>query len=305
MMKDQNLLPEPLKGMPMMKQTETPTENRVNPDELQQRIKDLNMVFDVVRVVDPSAQHQIIYHGDGTAKLAKEYCFCLWNRNERCANCISARTLATRRKTTKFEFTDDHTYLVASTYLEVDQRPCVLECILELNDATLLGAYGKSEFIARITRYNNQLFNDSLTGVRNRRYYDQQISGLTVQAAAMLDIDHFKTINDTWRHKAGDAALRTVARAIGSCVRKSDILLRYGGDEFVIAFSEIPQAVFAHKLQAICTAVEKAVVPDFPDIHLTISVGGAYGKGQLKERLEAADEALYEAKRRRNQVVVK
>lgn len=286
-------------------QTEQATKDQLTPTQLQQRIQALNTVFDVVRVVDPSTQRQIIYHEDGTTRMAQDYCFCLWNKNERCANCISARTLATRQKLTKFEFTDDRTYLITSTYLEVDRRPCVLECILELNDATLLGAYGKSEFIARITRYNNQLFNDSLTGVRNRRYYDEQVSGLTVQAVAMLDIDHFKAINDTWRHKAGDVALRTAAQAIKSCIRQSDILLRYGGDEFVLAFGEIPQAVFVRKLQAICDAVEKAEIPGYPDIHLTVSVGGSYGKGLLKERLEAADEALYEAKERRNHVVMK
>ena len=289
----------------MMIQTDKTMENRLSSAELQQRIKDLSTIFDMVRVVDPSSQHQIIYHDDGTARMAQDYCFGLWSRSERCANCISARALSTGQRTTKFEFTDDHTYLLAATYLEVDQHPCVLECMLELNDATLLGAYVKSEFISRLTWYTNQLYNDSLTGVRNRRYYDDQISGLTVQAAAMLDIDHFKDINDTWRHKAGDIALQAVVKAVASCIRKSDILLRYGGDEFVIAFTEISPEIFARKLQTICTAVEAAVVPEYPDIRLTISVGGVYGKGQLKEKVEAADKVLYEAKQQRNHVIVK
>lgn len=128
----------------------------------------------------------------------------------------------------------------------------------------------------------DQIFNDSLTGVYNRRYYDEQASELLVQAAAMLDIDHVKEGNDIWRHMAGDAALRQVTQVVSSCTRRTDIFLRYGGDEFLLAFEDIPQDVFMRKLEDICAAVERTEVPGYPQIHLTLSIGGVYEKGQLK-----------------------
>lgn len=88
---------------------------------------------------------------------------------------------------------------------------------------------------------------------------------------------------------AGDAALRQVAQVVSSCTRRTDIFLRYGGDEFLLAFEDIPQDVFMRKLEDICAAVERTEVPGYPQIHLTLSIGGVYEKGQLKNVLEKAD----------------
>lgn len=280
------------------------SENCLTHEELAARVKVLKTVFDIVRIVDPAAQHQLIYHDDGTVERDQNFCFDLWQKESRCANCVSSRTLSTKKKATKFEFVNHEIYLVVAEYLEVDSRPCVMEAILHLDDTTLLGAYGKNEFISRINRYNDRAFTDSLTGIRNRRYYDEQISGLTVQAAAMMDIDHFKQINDTWGHQAGDRALQTVAKAISSCIRKGDMLLRYGGDELLLAFEDIPEEVFGRKLKNISETAAKAEVPGYPDIHITISIGGVYEKGLLKDRVRSADRALYEAKKKRNNVVI-
>ncbi|MGN1382815.1 MAG: GGDEF domain-containing protein [Eubacterium sp.] len=273
--------------------------------ELLDRIRSLNTVFDTVRVVNPSLHRQIVYHSDGTHETLETYCFSFWKRHVPCANCISAKTFATRQKTSKFEFVDNEIYLLVSAYLEVDREPCVLESILKLNDRVLIDAYGKNQFVSRITQFNDRLYKDSLTGVRNRRYYDELASGLTVQAAAMIDIDQFKNINDTWMHKAGDTALQAVARAISGCVRKSDLVLRYGGDEFLIAFEDIPEDIFRKKLEAIGEAAESAEIPGYPGVHLTISIGGVYEKGQLADEMEKADAALYEAKKTRNLVVIR
>ncbi|MGI6191754.1 MAG: GGDEF domain-containing protein [Eubacterium sp.] len=273
--------------------------------ELLERIRGLNTVFDTVRVVNPSVHRQIVYHADGTHEILKSYCFSFWKRHVPCANCISAKTFATKQRASKFEFVDNEIYLLVSEYLEVNKEPCVLESILHLNDQVMIDACGKNEFVSRITQFNERLYRDSLTQVRNRRYYDEQVSGLTVQAAAMIDIDQFKNINDSWMHKAGDAALQAVASAISGCVRKSDLVLRYGGDEFILAFEDIPEQVFRKKLQDIEEAAGSAEIPGYPGVHLTISIGGVYEKGQLKDELEKADAALYEAKETRNRVVIR
>lgn len=80
---------------------------------------------------------------------------------------------------------------------------------------------------------------------------------------ALIDADLFKSVNDTYGHQAGDAALRTIASVISSCVRSSDILIRYGGDEFLLLFPRIPKATFQLRLEQICKAVSAVSVPDY------------------------------------------
>ena len=83
--------------------------------------------------------------------------------------------------------------------------------------------------------YRAKLYHDVLTGAYNRRYYEDIASRIVGPAGiALMDVDDFKICNDTYGHYAGDMALKTVANTIQSCIRKSDLLIRYGGDEFLL-----------------------------------------------------------------------
>ena len=73
-----------------------------------------------------------------------------------------------------------------------------------------------------------------------------------------MDVDDFKICNDTYGHYAGDMALKTVANTIQSCIRKSDLLIRYGGDEFLLVLPGIPGDFLQAKLEQICTAAQMA-----------------------------------------------
>ena len=67
----------------------------------------------------------------------------------------------------------------------------------------------------------------------------------------MIDVDNFKAVNDTYGHQAGDETLRLIVRGIIDCIRSSDILIRYGGDEFLLFFPSIPSDIFASRLEEI------------------------------------------------------
>lgn len=89
--------------------------------------------------------------------------------------------------------------------------------------------------------YRAKLYHDVLTGTYNRRYYEDIASRIVGPAGiALMDVDDFKICNDTYGHHAGDVALKTVASAIQSCIRSSDLLIRYGGDEFLLVLPGIP-----------------------------------------------------------------
>ncbi|MFO1386571.1 MAG: diguanylate cyclase [Chitinivorax sp.] len=151
---------------------------------------------------------------------------------------------------------------------------------------------------------------DALTGTRNRRYFDQAYSSElkrmqrdgTDLSLLLLDIDHFKRINDTWGHQIGDECLRLVAQTIGQHIRRdSDTLARVGGEEFCILLPNTSAAGAIFLGEAIRNAVA-ALSPEISGQHLniSISIGIASSSQQLptppEQLLNLADKALYRAK---------
>jgi len=178
--------------------------------------------------------------------------------------------------------------------------------LLLLGVTTLLAV----AIVLRSQRLRRQSRSDRLTGLPNRSWFDERILAELSRARryrepvalAMLDIDHFKVFNDTWGHAAGDYALRAVAGAIQGAVRLSDMVVRYGGEEFVVLLPGMNGAAAVERVEAIRRQVEALpiILPRRPEeIHITISGGVAvYGPDgvQVEELLDRADARLFEAK---------
>ncbi len=148
------------------------------------------------------------------------------------------------------------------------------------------------------------LYTDSLTEVYNRRYYDEQFRDSDdIEAVVVIDVDSFKHINDRYGHHAGDIVLRRIAKTVSSCVRKTDAVIRYGGDEFVIIFHRLPGDVFRKKLEEIRAAVDRLTIAEHPGLHVSVSLGGAYGVGKTTELFETADRLMYQAKKSKNKAI--
>jgi diguanylate cyclase (GGDEF)-like protein len=159
---------------------------------------------------------------------------------------------------------------------------------------------------------------DPLTGCQNRRSGLAALEGMARNAAhggppvsvLMVDLDRFKLINDLRGHQAGDDVLRAVGQTIAATVRASDIAMRYGGEEFLVAVTTTDDDGVAHLAERLRCAVERLRVPgeDGEPIPVTASVGAARWEGPA-DRLDAligrADAALYAAKEAgRNRVVI-
>ncbi|MFT4151753.1 MAG: diguanylate cyclase [Paracoccaceae bacterium] len=164
---------------------------------------------------------------------------------------------------------------------------------------------------------------DSLTGLHNRRYGVSQLAAIARLAddrhqpfaVMVVDIDHFKRVNDNWGHAAGDAVLIEVARRLKSALREGDLLARFGGEEFLIAIPEMtlePARAIAERL---CAAVEELPIPlpEGGDLRITVSIGLAIGNARprvplhepVNEIVNRADRALLVSKSEgRNQVTV-
>lgn len=156
---------------------------------------------------------------------------------------------------------------------------------------------------------------DALTGIGNRRVgergLDEALSQPMPFVVMLIDVDHFKAVNDTHGHASGDVVLKRVAKSLASQARASDTVARFGGEEFlVIAANAEPANAFAIA-ERYRLAIERVVLrPDVPMDRITASVGVASWDGvseppRAPDLLRWADEALYAAKRGgRNRVVV-
>ena len=187
----------------------------------------------------------------------------------------------------------------------------------------------RSRTQVRRLRYHKQLremlessvsmaYIDPLTGVYNRRYMTSlldrkimEVGGAASPVSVMLfDLDHFKKVNDTYGHAAGDAVLRGVATRVKDSLRESDMVARYGGEEFVIVMPAAPPDTARSVAERICRCIAERPfeIPGHEDpLTVTVSIGVATARGttsEAEELLAEADDALYQAKRSgRNRVV--
>ncbi|MDY3281849.1 GGDEF domain-containing protein [Dysosmobacter sp.] len=269
-------------------------------------MRQLEFVFDRVRLVDAAVETQFFLNDRGELEPEPYCCYLEQGDGARCGSCLSELTFQRKGRLARFEFSQNDVSNLMAKYVEVDGEPFVLEMMCRITDGVLFGAKGKNEFAEAITSYNRKLYVDPLTGAYNRQYYEEQLRELRGNdAVAMLDLDDFKSINDTRGHSVGDAALRAVIGAVIQCVRGTDEVIRYGGDEFLLVFRNIPRKAFAARLEQIRQTVENLKLEDQPNLHLSVSIGGVYRQGPVKERVQEADSLLYQAKNVKNCICLK
>jgi diguanylate cyclase (GGDEF)-like protein len=151
-----------------------------------------------------------------------------------------------------------------------------------------------------ISEYESEIYVDSLSKIRNRRYLDDKLIFKPCRAVVMADIDLFKNVNDTAGHQGGDEAIQKVAKLLEQSVRKDDVVIRYGGDEYMVVFFDISREDLEVKLSHFKEGLKSVKIDNSPEVRITLSFGAAFGTELVKNLIAFADKALYESKKIRD-----
>ena len=267
-------------------------------------LNELQKVFSIVRLLNEEELRTGRIQGSTDMTEGCE-CYALWNKRTRCDNCISRAAFAEKDKKTKLEFIDGDIFQVVSRYIEIEGIPYVVELVNKLDGDILINEDGRDEMLKKLIRYDRELYMDALTGAYNRRYYEDQLKQTEMVAGvAMIDLDDFKLHNDTYGHNAGDLVLETVVNVIRNSIRKTDVLVRFGGDEFLLVMPDILEASFQKKLQQIQNEIHAAEVPGYSQLQVSVSIGGVLSThGTIEDAIHKADQCMYQAKTSKNMVV--
>lgn len=278
---------------------------KITRQQAEEEAKMLEKVFDVVRFLEGDFFEQMQDDPCIGVKIGMCQCYDFWKKNKPCENCISMKAYAEKKQKTKLEFLDADVFLVISRYLEIDDEACVMELVKHLENDTLIDTDGRDKLVGKLKGYQDKLYIDPVTGVYNRRYFEDEIRNMQNSAGvAMIDLDDFKLYNDIYGHDMGDQVLCIVADVIKNCIRKIDKLIRYGGDEFLLILSDMERGTLRGKLLQIQEAIENATIPNCSRLKLTASIGGVISEdGQIDEAIAKADQLMYKAKDHKAQVI--
>lgn len=259
-------------------------------------LQELQLYFDKVRLVTPEDHGVYKLNEDGSLKRRERPCYAIWGAEQEqvCRNCAGCKALSDKNRVVKLELTKTGIYQVIAKSVVVEGRPFVLELISRSDVGIWFDSHGKKILLEK---YGRDFYTDALTGAYCRQYFEDQRASLQGEdGVAMIDVDHFKEINDAYGHPVGDVALKKIVSAILSCIRSTDMLIRYGGDEFLIIFPQIQKDAFTLKMRYIQDAVSRLAVDGYPDIRLSVSIGGVHRVEPLTEAIRQADQLMYRDK---------
>ncbi len=275
--------------------------------EVEKKIEVYKELFSVVRLLKGEEIEKTQgLKTDGIAGVdAPCQCYSFWKKQHPCDNCISVKALREKTKKTKLEFMDNEVFEVIAKYMEIDGEPYVMELLNRMEEENFVDSMGREKLVEKLTVYNEKLYKDVLTGAYNRLYYEEDVKKrMQTSGVALIDVDDFKLYNDTYGHLTGDMALVTVANAIRKCIRKTDILVRYGGDEFILVLPGVNEDILIRKLQRVQQAIQHASIPGYSKLQLSVSIGGVISSNEsIESAVSRADKLMYQAKTEKNMVV--
>ena len=279
-------------------------------EEMQLLMAALREVYTDVRLLDAETIQQI-KEGVRTDPYGPDTCYACRHKERFSHHCAAKQAFTNRVECCRLEICRENVAHITARYYEVDGKPCVLELVKTASIKDIIDTEDSEALMSQASGHNMQLYHDALTGVYNRRYYeDVARANIGPAGIAIMDVDNLKVYNDTYGRQAGDLALTTAATVIRSCIRQTDTLIRYGGDKFLLVLpgvpAEHPDVFLQNKLEQIRAAVEETTLPGYSHLHLSLSIGGVLqgAADATEEAVHRADYLMYQAKNKKNSIVL-
>ena len=269
-------------------------------ESVQKDIQCLRKVFSIVRLVkaappedrDTADGSELSTGDDDSRRSTCEFCTPQTHQS----------TFTDKGMHLHFKVIDGKMYQIFVKPLTIEGVPYVLEMLKHIDNTDLFLAEGYDQLMS----FSQQLYIDALTGAYNRRFWEDKMKSFSgIAGVALVDLDDLKLYNDTFGHSAGDAALKALVRITKKCIRRTDKLIRYGGDEFLLIMPNVSSSIFGEKLRTIKKHIREAEFPDFPGLKISASIGGTMlYNGSIEEVVSRADKLMYYAKSYKNTVAM-
>lgn len=269
-------------------------------ESVQKDIQCLRKVFSIVRLV--KAAHPEDHDTEDGSGLSACDDDSRRSTCEFCAPQTHQSTFTDKGMHLHFKVIDGKMYQIFAKPLTIEGVPYVLEMLKHIDNTDLFLAEGYDQLMS----FSQQLYIDALTGAYNRRFWEDKMKSFSgVAGIALIDLDDLKLYNDTFGHSAGDAALKALVQITKKSIRRTDKLIRYGGDEFLLIMPNVSSSIFAEKLRTIQERIHEADFPEFPGLKISASIGGAMlYNGSIEEVVSRADKLMYYAKSYKNTVAM-
>ncbi len=273
---------------------------------MQARIAVCREMYTDVRLLDADTINSI-QEGARTDPAGPDVCFACRNRKAFSRHCAAKKALITGTRQCRLESCGSDIAHITACYYEVEGKPCVLELVQRTPCRTTIDPEDSEALMSEASGYGVKLYHDTITTAFNRRYYEDVARNFEGPAGvAVMDLDDFKVYNDSCGHEAGDLALEVAANIIRSCIRQTDTLIRYGGDEFLLILPGIQTEKFKEKLEQFRARIQASSIPGYPHLHLSVSIGGVLqtANDTMETAVHSASRLMYQAKEHKNAVVV-
>ncbi|WP_199902987.1 GGDEF domain-containing protein [Trichococcus paludicola] len=280
-------------------------------------------MYEQVRIVDPIKKEVLFVKNKNQEELMPvlEACFGIWGKGTVCKNCISMRAYNENDTFIKIETSLDKIIMVTAIPVKIEDRMVVVELLKNVTKSMILGDRELTESLEikrLLEQANVAAVTDELTQIYNKRYIIERLPADMVKShlenqpisVLMADIDHFKKVNDTYGHLAGDHILKEVAGILGKNTRQDvDWIARFGGEEFIVCLTNTDKKIAGVIADRMRKAIEDTVFSyNGEKIKLTSSFGlytiTSEEMIDYETLIHRSDKKLYEAKKSgRNKVV--
>ena len=250
--------------------------------EIKTTITYLEPLFDVVRLVDP-IETAILTIKNGKIHREKYSCYKVWNKTNRCETCSSMCALTAQCPKTKHEFLANNIFYVVS------QPIFIILTESEIIKAVL-------EIVSRNSVYNRRYLNEFLFLQNKNSTIPEKLTII------FLDLQDFKSINDTYGHLTGDRLLKHIAQTLVTNVRNQDSVIRFGGDEFIITLTNCTEDNIQYKIDKLKEKLYAICYDTKNNLHIRANFGYSHSnkfilsKTMLHTMIKKADSMMYHEK---------